>query len=158
MIDIREYINNGKAFDGKYRLIRPLSTSGGTADVWLALDLNTVKEVVTRYVVDINDVACTILYPGTTLSSISMQYDIPKDLLLEFNEVVVEEELHEDDIIFLDKKKKKYTGPKDFYTAREGDSLYGVSQQFGIKVTSLAKMNRMEVSEKLHPGDKLKLK
>jgi serine/threonine protein kinase len=43
MIDIREYIDNGKAFDGKYRLIRPLSTSGGTADVWLALDLNTVK-------------------------------------------------------------------------------------------------------------------
>ena len=118
----------------------------------------TVKEAVTRYVVDINDVACTILYPGTTLSSISMQYDIPKDLLLEYNEVVVEEELHEGDIIFLDKKKKKYTGPKDFYTAREDDTLYGISQQFGIKVTSLAKMNRMEVTEKVHPGDKLRLK
>ena len=44
MLDINEYIANGKAFDGKYRLIRPLSTSGGTADVWLALDLNTVKD------------------------------------------------------------------------------------------------------------------
>ncbi len=118
----------------------------------------TVKEAVTRYVVDINDVACTILYPGTTLSNISMQYDIPKDQLLEFNEVVVEEELHEGDIVFLDKKKKKYTGPKDFYTVREGDSLYGISQQFGIKLTNLAKMNRMDVSEKVHPGDKLKLK
>lgn len=118
----------------------------------------TVKEAVTRYVVDINDVACTILYPGTTLSSISMQYDIPKDQLLEFNEVVVEEELHEGDIVFLDKKKKKFTGPKDFYTVREGDSLYGISQQFGIKLASLAKMNRMDMSEKVHPGEKLKLK
>ena len=118
----------------------------------------TVKEVVTRYVVDINDVACTILYPGTTLSSISMQYDIPKDQLLEFNEVVVEEELHEGDIIFLDKKKKKYTGPKDFYTVREGDSLYGISQQFGIKVANLAKMNHMDVSEKVLEGDKIRLK
>ena len=44
MLDIKEYIDNGKAFDGKYRLIRPLSTTGGTADVWLALDLNTVKD------------------------------------------------------------------------------------------------------------------
>lgn len=43
MLDIKEYMANGKAFDGKYRLIRPLSTAGGTADVWLALDLNTVK-------------------------------------------------------------------------------------------------------------------
>ena len=118
----------------------------------------TVKEAVTRYVVDINDVACTILYPGTTLSSISMQYDIPKDKLLEFNEVVVEEELHEGDIIFLQSKKKKFTGPKDFYTAREGDTLYGISQQFGIKMANLAKMNRMDISEKVHPGDKLKLK
>jgi len=118
----------------------------------------TEKEAVTRYVVDINDVACTILYPGTTLSSISMQYDIPKDQLLEFNEVVVEEELHEGDIVFLDKKKKKFTGPKDFYTVREGDSLYGISQQFGIKLASLAKMNRMDMSEKVHPGEKLKLK
>ena len=118
----------------------------------------TVKEAVTRYVVDINDVACTILYPGTTLSSISMQYDIPKDQLLEFNEVVVEEELHEGDIVFLDKKKKKFTGPKDFYTVREGDSLYGISQQFGIKLASLAKMNRMDMSEKVHSGEKLKLK
>jgi len=118
----------------------------------------TVKEVVTRYVVDINDIACTILYPGTTLSSISMQYDIPKDQLLEFNEVVVEEELHEGDIIFLDKKKKKFTGPKDFYTVREGDTLYGISQQFGIKVANLAKMNHMEVSEKVMEGDKIRLK
>jgi LysM repeat protein len=118
----------------------------------------TVKEAVTRYVVDINDVSCTILYPGTTLSSISMQYDIPKDLLLEYNEVVVEEELHEGDIIFLDKKKKKYTGAKDFYHVREGDTLYSISQQFGIKVASLAKMNHRDISEKLYEGDKLCLK
>lgn len=44
MLDIKEYSTNGKAFDGKYQLIRPLSTAGGTADVWLALDLNTVKD------------------------------------------------------------------------------------------------------------------
>ena len=48
----------------------------------------TVTQAVTRYVVEINDISCTILYPGTTLSSIAMQYDIPKDKLLEFNEVV----------------------------------------------------------------------
>lgn len=29
-------------FDGHYKLIRPLSTDGGTADVWLAIDTNTI--------------------------------------------------------------------------------------------------------------------
>jgi len=118
----------------------------------------TIKLAVTRYVVDINDVACTILYPGTTLSAIAMQYDIPRNLLLEYNEVVVEEELHEGDIVFLDKKKKKFTGSRDFYYAREGDTLHGISQQFGIKVTSLAKMNHRTPDEKLYEGDKLLLK
>ena len=118
----------------------------------------TVKKAVSRFVVDINDVACTILYPGTTLNAIAMQYDIPKDQLLEFNEVVVEEELKEGDIIFLDKKKKKYTGAKDFYYVKKDDTLYGVSQLFGIKVASLAKMNHREPGEKLYEGDKLRLK
>ena len=118
----------------------------------------TVKAAVTRYVVEINDISCTILYPGTTLSSIAMQYDIPKDKLLEFNEVVVEEELHEGDIVFLDKKKKKYEGAKDFHYAKEGETLYSVSQEYGIKVANLAKMNHMDISEKLYEGTKLILK
>ncbi len=32
----------GDLFDGHYRLLDALSTDGGTADVWLAIDLNTV--------------------------------------------------------------------------------------------------------------------
>lgn len=44
MLDIELYAASGKAFDGHYRMIRPLSTSGGTADVWLALDMNTVAD------------------------------------------------------------------------------------------------------------------
>ena len=32
----------GDIFDGHYRLLDELSADGGTADVWLALDLNTI--------------------------------------------------------------------------------------------------------------------
>ena len=44
MLDIELYAASGRLFDNHYKLIRPLSTSGGTADVWLALDMNTVKD------------------------------------------------------------------------------------------------------------------
>ena len=43
MLDIELYAASGRLFDSHYKLIRPLSTSGGTADVWLALDMNTVN-------------------------------------------------------------------------------------------------------------------
>ena len=42
MLDINEFINTDKLFDGHYRLLRPLNTEGGTADVWLAVDMNTI--------------------------------------------------------------------------------------------------------------------
>jgi len=38
-------ISSGALFDGRYKLLRPLSSDGGTADVWLALDTNTIDEV-----------------------------------------------------------------------------------------------------------------
>lgn len=43
MIDINDYTDEKGRFDGRYLLIRPLSTDGATADVWLSLDLNTVS-------------------------------------------------------------------------------------------------------------------
>lgn len=42
MFDIKEFISSDKLFDNRYRLLRALSTEGGTADVWLALDVNTI--------------------------------------------------------------------------------------------------------------------
>lgn len=44
MIDIEKLADNNELLDGHYALIRPLSVDGATADVWLALDTNTVTE------------------------------------------------------------------------------------------------------------------
>lgn len=38
-------ITSGVLLDGRYKLLRPLSSDGGTADVWLALDTNTIDEI-----------------------------------------------------------------------------------------------------------------
>ena len=44
MLDIEKFADSGKLFDNHYQLIRPLNTEGGSADVWLALDISTVKD------------------------------------------------------------------------------------------------------------------
>lgn len=44
MLDINGIYESGELFDGHYKLIKPLSTAGGSADVWLAIDVNTIDE------------------------------------------------------------------------------------------------------------------
>lgn len=42
MLDIEELARKNILFDGRYKLLKALSTEGGTADVWLAVDMNTI--------------------------------------------------------------------------------------------------------------------
>lgn len=116
-----------------------------------------VTNIVKRFVVDINNVRCTILYPGETLSSVAQKYDISIDKLLEFNEITSTKSISEGDVVFLEKKKNKYNGIQDTYCVKVNDTLYGISQTFGIKLSSLAKLNGIDIFSKLREGDILYL-
>lgn len=116
------------------------------------------ENIIRKFVVEINGVRCTILYPGESLSSIAMKYDISKKDLLLYNETTSENDFQEGDIVFLEKKKKKYEGAQDFYRAKEGESLYSISQRFGIRLAKLSKMNNRDSFSLLAEGEKMKLK
>lgn len=117
-----------------------------------------IVEAATRYAVLINDIHCTVLQPGETLASISRKYDISPVQLLEFNELGSEHQVKEGDIVFLDKKKKKYNGAQDVYVAKKGDTLYDVSQEFGILLHHLAKLNNLNDYVRLQEGTRIILK
>lgn len=118
----------------------------------------SVVEAINHYVVDINDIHCTIIQPGEDLASISRKYDVAPSDLLSYNELATESQAKEGSIIFLDKKKKKYTGSQDVYIAKDGESLYDVSQSFGIQLKQLAKLNNMSEYILLDKGTRIYLK
>lgn len=45
---VNEIFESGELFDGRYKLIDLLSTEGGSADVWLAIDNNTLEETLSE--------------------------------------------------------------------------------------------------------------
>jgi len=118
----------------------------------------SVIESIKRCVVDINDIHCTVIQPGETLASISRKYDIAPVDLLKYNELATERQAKEGDIIFLDKKKKKYTGSQDIYIAKGGESLHDVSQSFGVQLKQLAKLNNVSEYILLDRGMRIYLK
>ena len=44
-----------------------------------------------------------------------MKYDIAKEEILAYNEIVTDSTVKEGDIVFLEKKKTKYKGSRDYY-------------------------------------------
>ena len=61
------------------------------------------------------------------------------------------------DMVWVEKKAKQ--APADFavYTVRRGDDLWLVSQAFGLRLKSLARMNDLPTDAVLQPGQKLRL-
>ena len=116
-----------------------------------------VTNIVSKFVVDVNGVRCTLLYPGERLVSIAQKYDIPIQKLLDYNELSSGKDIKEGDIVYLEKKKKKYQGLEETYLVKAGETLYEVSQKFGIRLSSLAKMNGKDIFSKLREGDLLYL-
>ena len=117
-----------------------------------------IARIVSRYVVEINEVRCTLLYPGQTLATLAQKYDIPKHKLLEYNEVKSERNIHEGDVVFLSPKRNRYKGIQDYYVVKDGDSLHSVAQQFGLRLASLGRMNGKSEVSRLRAGEKLRLK
>lgn len=110
------------------------------------------------YAVNINNIHCTVIQPGEDLASISRQYDISLSDLVKYNDVASQYQLKEGDIVFLDKKKKKYEGAQDVYIAKADDTLHGISQKFGVQLDRLAKMNGMNRTTPVKEGSKIMLK
>lgn len=44
MLDLEQLAESEELFDGHYKLLYPLNTDGATADIWLAVDTNTVDD------------------------------------------------------------------------------------------------------------------
>lgn len=119
---------------------------------------SVVADAIRNYIVEINDIHCAVIQPGENLASVSRKYDIAQAVLMKYNELATAKQAKEGDIIFLDKKKKKYTGPQDVYIAKGGESLHNVSQAFGIQLTRLAKLNCMSEYTLLDKGARICLK
>lgn len=117
-----------------------------------------IAEADRHYVVEINNIHCTIVQPGETLANVARRYDISPVELIRYNELVSENQVKEGDIIFLDKKKKRYEGSQDSYLAKDGETLHDVSQKFGIQLRQLAKMNNLSEYALLQNGNQINLK
>lgn len=83
---------------------------------------------------------------GETISTIAKEYHIKTKRICKYNDVYDGYRLAEGEWVFL-QAKKRYASKEYFrqrYVIKEGDSMHSISQEFGIKLKSLYKMNKLK--------------
>ena len=91
-----------------------------------------------------NGLVYIVVRAGDSWKSISREFDISQKKLRKYNDLYKGYELQVGDILYLEKKNKR--APKDYivHVLRAGESMYSISQKYGIRLKNLYKLNKMD--------------
>lgn len=95
---------------------------------------------------------------GDNLKDISKELGLSVKKLCKYNEIPSDFPLVEGNILYLEKKRKKAEPPYLLHTISPGESMYSISQRYGIRVKNLYKMNKKDKEYVPGEGDILKLR
>ena len=97
---------------------------------------------------------------GDTFKSIADEIGISYKKIAKYNERDKNDVLDDGEFIWL--KKKQTKAPKDYegrlHYVRNGESMYSIAQNYGIRLKNLYKMNHLSPDYQIRVGDALKLR
>lgn len=132
------------------------STKGKTQNTQLAMGRVDVQIVHSIY--RVNDVKFVIAQPGDNFALIADEFDIPVSRLLAYNDLLSDAGLEEGTRVFIGKKKNKAPVGYDTHRILPGESMYSISQDYGIRVVKLYDLNNMAYDKGAEIGLLLKLR
>lgn len=91
------------------------------------------------------------------LKQISEEFGIKVAKLMRNNDLAKDHVLKKGDIIYLQNKHNKADLPNEYHTVKDNESLWSISQHYGVTVKSLARRNKLK-SYKVEKGQVLKLR
>lgn len=105
-----------------------------------------------------NDVPFIYAVAGDTYASLAAAYNLFAREILKFNELEEDADLLPGTVVYLKPKKKAAAKGVDKYVVEEGETLREVSQRYGVKLSSILKMNGFEKGYVPREGDVIRLR
>lgn len=104
-----------------------------------------------------NDNYYVVARSGDTFASIARLMGVKEKRLREYNEVGADYALSEGDIVYFEKKKTKAARELKgtIHTVQPGESLYSISQRYGMRLKTLYKLNRLPADHVVSAGERL---
>lgn len=93
----------------------------------------------------INGVRMTTAKGGETLEELAIRTGSDVEELMKHNEEYGyrTKVMEPGEIVFFDRKKRSYRGNKEFHSMAEGETMFEISQMYGIKLANLYAKNKM---------------
>ena len=104
----------------------------------------------------INGSKALLVSKGTSLLAIATEHNINLEKLLSINDLNNDGLLQKDQYIFLEKKQKQ--GQQDFCISQANETLYDISQKYGVILENLYAYNHLTANDYLVAGTKVYLK
>ena len=106
--------------------------------------------------VRINGMYAVIAHRRDNLNTLALKAGISKERLVRNNEIPEGHQIRAGQIYYL--RLKRFRSRFYYHIAKEGESLWDISQRYGIRLRSLRRLNRMSKDEELKPGRELRLR
>lgn len=105
-----------------------------------------------------NRIQYIIVKDGDTREKLENEFQLLRWELPNYNEIKNDFVPEPGQILYIQPKRDKAEARNEFYTTIDGDTMYHISQQFGIKLKRLYEMNRMTDGSEPVTGKKIWLR
>jgi LysM repeat protein len=109
-----------------------------------------------REIYENNGVKFIYAQKGDSFYKIAQDFNIYTWQVYKYNDLKKNDKVDEGQVLYLQAKKKKCD--KEFHVAQPGESLYSISQYYGIKLKKLRKYNNLPKKAEIFPDQKIKLR
>lgn len=111
-----------------------------------------------RKIYENNRIKYVIAKPGDSFWSLAEELGKFPGELAKYNEKGTTDHLKEGEPVYLQPKRNKAAHGIEYHTVKEGETMYLISQKYGIKLHKLYQKNQMEEEMEPKPGQKLWLR
>jgi hypothetical protein len=136
-----------------------LAETGNRSDITPGFSDNWVINPYQREILSNNGRHLIIARGGDNVNSLSQEFDLMAWQIFQYNDMKKGvDTISAGQIVYLQPKRNRADLGYDTHIVKEGESLWSISQDYGIKLNRLAKLNKLEKNTTVNVGDSLFLR
>ena len=102
-----------------------------------------------------NNIKFVIAQSGDTPKIIAKRYRVGPWQIKHYNGFKKGQKIKAGTVVYLQPKRSKYNGDSKIHTVKKGDSMWSISQKYGVKLRKLYRKNGLEKGSPIKVGQKL---